>query len=251
MTAAAARPFPGPRTYHSWLRELAPLQPQRFWFCHLLVHRVEALVAVAQSHRLEAFPLALLRRLFVAPTSAANLASLERLHVDRQLAIPLLRELAAADLLHADRDAWTLTATGQQALQQVAYIRHTREHRVFYFVENPSGLPQYLPLMQTAGPVADLSENWSFDPGPSRRMYQAAARLEAASRFSHGRRRRDRRTGSRLAAGGPRSRRTRAVASRRDGGQWRRGTADRFSGSLRQLDLAARPASAGAAVGLA
>src|SRR5437660_2081830 len=100
MTAAATRTFPVPRTYQSWLRELAAVHPRRLWFSHLLVHRVEALVAVVRPHRLDPFPLALLRRLFVSVSATAAISSLERLHFDRQFAVPLLRELAAADLLH-------------------------------------------------------------------------------------------------------------------------------------------------------
>jgi hypothetical protein len=174
MTAAATRTFPGPRAYHNWLRELSSLQPRRLWLSHLLVHRVEALVAVARPGRLETFPLALLRRLFVSTSSAAVVAALERLHFDRQFVLPLLRELTAAGLLHADGGTWTLTAAGQQALQQDAYTHRVQERRVFYFVDNPGGAPRYLPLTHTAGPVVDLGGDWIFEPAHLRDCVQRA-----------------------------------------------------------------------------
>ncbi len=164
MTAAAPRTFPVARTYQTWLRELAPLHPRRLWFSHLLVHRVEALVAVVHSHRLEPFPLALLRRLFDASSAPAATASLDRLHFDKQLAGPLLREFAVAGLLRAANGGWLLTDAGCEALTTGGYTRHAEERRVFMFVDNPGAAPQYVPLTQTGGPASDLGETWTFSP---------------------------------------------------------------------------------------
>jgi hypothetical protein len=164
MTAAAPRTFPAPRTYHNWLRELAPSRPRRLWFSHLLVHRVEALVAVARPCRLDPLPLALLRRLF-AGGPAAPADALARLHFDRQFAAPLLRDLGAAGLLRRERDAWTLSDAGRPALRDGAYIARSRERRAFYFLDAHAGEPpQFLPLTQTAGPAPDVGEPWAFDP---------------------------------------------------------------------------------------
>jgi hypothetical protein len=164
MTAAATRTFPVARTYQTWLRDLTAVQPRRLWFSHLLVHRVEALVAVVHSCRLESFPLALLRRLFGASSGVADLALLDRLQFDRQLAAPLLHEFAAAGLVHADGDGWMLTGAGSQALQTGGYTRRAEERRVFTFVDMPGGKHQYLPLTQTAGTIADAGEAWRFPP---------------------------------------------------------------------------------------
>lgn len=164
MTAAAPRTFPVPRTYQTWLRELAPVQPRRLWFSHLFVHRIEALVSVAQSHRLDPFLLALLRTLSASPTAQDKAASLDQLPLDRQLAAPLVRELAAAGLLHADTEGWTLTESGKAALAGGTYPRRTDERRVFFFVENGNAAPRYIPLRQTAGPLPDAGESWRFAP---------------------------------------------------------------------------------------
>jgi hypothetical protein len=164
MTAAAPRTFPVARTYQTWLRELAAVQPRRLWFGHLLVHRVEALVAVAHSHNLEPFPLALLRCLFDAPAAPAATAALDRLHFDRQLAGPLLREFAVAGLLRATNGGWALTDTGREALTTGGYTRRAEERRAFLFVDNPGGAPQYVPLTQTGGTAGDVGESWTFSP---------------------------------------------------------------------------------------
>jgi hypothetical protein len=164
MTAAAPRTFPVPRTYQTWLRDLTPVHPRRLWFSHLLVHRIEALVTVARSYQLESLSQALLRRLFTSSAVTARVASLEDLHFDRQFAVPLLREFAAVGLLRAADDGWTLTDAGQQALQNGGYTRRAEERRVFYFVDNPGATPQYVPLTQTAGPVADIGDSWQFAP---------------------------------------------------------------------------------------
>jgi hypothetical protein len=184
MTAAAPRTFPAPRTYHNWLRELAPSRPRRLWFSHLLVHRVEALVAVARPCRLDALPLALLRRLF-ASGPAAPAAALERLHFDRQFAAPLLRELAAA-LLQPERDAWTVTESGRQALHDGGYTARTRERRAFYFVDTPGEVPQFLPLTQTAGPAPDVAVPWSFDPSVLRQAIRRPAEWKQQFGFPAG-----------------------------------------------------------------
>src|SRR5262245_39312467 len=157
MTAAAPRTFPAPRTYHNWLRELAPLHPRRLWFSHLLVHRVEALVAVARRQRLDPLPLALLRRLFASGPSASA-GALDRLHFDRQFAAPLLRELADAGLVRRERDAWELTDAGSAARRDGAYTARARERRAFHFADAPGEAPRFLPLTQTAGPAAEVAE---------------------------------------------------------------------------------------------
>src|SRR5437868_2122774 len=69
MTAAPALPWPSSRTLLGWWRELAVLQPHRFGFSHLPLHRVEALVRLGTSRRLEPLLAALLRWLHVSPRS--------------------------------------------------------------------------------------------------------------------------------------------------------------------------------------
>jgi hypothetical protein len=164
MTAAATRTFPVPRTYQTWLRDLSAVHPRRLWFSHLLMHRIEALVVVNHSYRLESLHQALLRRLFVSPVAVAKVSSLDDLQFDRQFALPLLRECAAAGLLRGQEDGWLLTDAGRQALNNGGYTRQSEERRVFHFVDNPGGTPQYLPLTQTAGPVTDIGDSWNFAP---------------------------------------------------------------------------------------
>ena len=75
-----------------------------------------------------------------------------------------MHEFAAAGLVQAKGDGWMLTDAGSQALQTGGYTRRAEERRVFIFVDNLGGSPQYLPLTQTAGTIADAGESWSFPP---------------------------------------------------------------------------------------
>src|SRR6516164_7582770 len=97
MSAAFSGMPPG-RAPAGWWRELSRRQPQRLWFCHLLLHHVEALATVARTRRPDDFQLALLRMVSAAGNGSAG-PSLNELHMDRQLLAGWLGALAADGLL--------------------------------------------------------------------------------------------------------------------------------------------------------
>ena len=184
MTAAATRTFPGPRTYQSWLRDLSALHPRRLWFSHLLVHRLEALVVIARPTRLDTLSRGLLSRLFSSATPA-TVPALDDLHLDRQFALPLLHELAAASLVRPENGGWALTESGRHALDDGAYTHRSEERRVFYFVDpaDAQESPRYLPLAQTGGALSDVAPSWSFAPSVLEECLQRPREWKEQVRF--------------------------------------------------------------------
>src|SRR5947209_4735429 len=102
--------LPGGLDLAAWQRALAAWQPRRLWLTHLLLHRVEALVAVRLPTRLHPLLRGVLHALRHSPD-----ASLLRL--DSQLRAALLRELAEGNLIRAaGPNGWELTDTGREGL---------------------------------------------------------------------------------------------------------------------------------------
>ena len=167
MTPASPLVFPPSRTLAGWWKQLAPLQPRMLWVGHLLLHRIEALVALHLLSHLDPLWLFFLRA--VALTGGSSLEDLDqRLH----LGLPLLRQLAghldSAKLIRPmEAGTWSLTSLGQQALEQGSYTRVSHERRAFYFVENeqPVRPPHFLnfpsgsPMLAWPG-----NDGWRFEP---------------------------------------------------------------------------------------
>src|SRR5688500_11514185 len=101
MTAAAAMTLPGSRALPGWWRELGELSPRRFWFAHLILHRVEALVEVESPTPLSALARGLLAALAhgQAPTSVAAVAS--ALALEGDVAAALVGSLVREGLVEA------------------------------------------------------------------------------------------------------------------------------------------------------
>jgi hypothetical protein len=172
MTAAPALPLPGSRTLLGWWRDLASLSPQRLWLSHLLLHRVEALAVLARPRRLDPFQRAVLQAVAVEPPAHTNHVPhpppgglLERLELGPGVLPRLLRELAAAGLLHAAGPRWELTPTGHDALSAGAALTHSEERRVFYFLDNAElgRPPEFLPLHRPPTSPLPAGEGWRFD----------------------------------------------------------------------------------------
>jgi hypothetical protein len=174
MTAGIPFPLPGGRVLAGWRRDLAPLQPARFWLAQFLLHRVEALIRVPGSCPLDPLQAALLRRLDVPPDGT---------HLDRQVLGRLIQELARAGLVEQQGECWRLTGTGRDALDRGAYPRHEEERRTFTFRDaGPDRPPRWLHLLQPAGRPAEPPPGWRFDVG----VLEDCVRRPAEWKVRHG-----------------------------------------------------------------
>jgi hypothetical protein len=166
MTAAPALVFPGGRTLAGWWKQLVSYAPRALWVGHLLLHRVEALVAVHKPFRVDPLPGFVLR----AVSAGASLEELDdRLHLGRPLIRQILQQLESEKLLErAAAVRWSLTSLGRQALEHGQYPRGSHERRSFSFVESeqPGQEPRFLHLLNhpslSPWPAA---EGWRFDVG--------------------------------------------------------------------------------------
>jgi hypothetical protein len=163
MSAAASVTLPvtlpGGRVVQGWWRELAPWRPQRLYFAHLLLHRVEALLEEVSLHPLDTFEQALLRTLSLPPPRP-------NLHVERPVLTRLLDELSARGLIRFSDPARQaeLTPAGHEALTAGGVVLRRQERCVLHFVERvPGEPPAYLPLTRPAGTPLPVAEDWRFD----------------------------------------------------------------------------------------
>src|SRR5438067_13627227 len=123
MTAVAPLLFPGSRVVAGWWKHLTALQPRRLWVGHLLLHRVEALVALKTTAQLEPWLLLVLKALALAPEQSREQVN-QRLHLGVPMVSQVLRHLEAEQLVHlVPGDFWSLTPLGHQCLDQGKYPR--------------------------------------------------------------------------------------------------------------------------------
>jgi hypothetical protein len=198
MTAASSLAFPGSRTLAGWWRQLAPLRPRALWVGHLLLHRVEALVATVRARRLDPLSRFLLQALAAEqPGQAAALPEPEdflrrldqRLPLGNQLLRQALRALTFEGLVEdGAQGTWALTALGREALARGEYPQAGHERRVFHFVDSGGGpdqprrLPHFLCLNGHAGVAWSGGGDWGFDPA----NLEACVRQPAAWKHQHG-----------------------------------------------------------------
>src|SRR5438874_755669 len=153
MTAAPPPTWPGSRILTGWWAPLDRLRPRSLWLYHLLLHRLEAPVAIAPAAA-QVRLARLLLDLLVAPSSSAGLTTTSRLavrlHVDPQLLGRLLVDLEKTGLVRSANGGqdWVPTTEGQQVAASERSLRPLHERRSFYFVEppGPSTPPYFIPL---------------------------------------------------------------------------------------------------------
>jgi hypothetical protein len=166
MTAATSLTFPGSRVLTGWWKQLVPLKPRAVWVGHLLLHRVEALVAVQAPSRLDPLFSFILRALNLAPQGTATQVD-GLLHLGEPLVRQFLRKLESDGLVQSDGQArWRLTPLGRQVLEQGAYLQARTERRTFCFVESeqPKRVPQFLNLRnQPSAMPWPAGPDWQFD----------------------------------------------------------------------------------------
>jgi hypothetical protein len=171
MSAAVALSWPGSRVLLGWWRELAERQPRQLYVSRLLFHRLEALVRVTRTHRLDRWQQAFLRLASTrVPCGGEFVSSFADLQMDSQVLGQLVRELTDAGLLHRNGSGlWRMTPAGQQALATGSLPVPTEERRSFTFVDNSSlGRPPHFlslerPLASPATAFPAEVANCSFE----------------------------------------------------------------------------------------
>jgi hypothetical protein len=192
MNAAPAPAFPGSRVLAGWWRQLIPYRPEEVWVAHLALHRVEALVELTRPRRLDPFTLLVLGALRLeharAPDGGALRRLDERLHLGPGLVHQILQALRGEGLA-AEKGAggWSLTALGEQALEQGEYPQRTQERRSFHFVQprdnGPGASPHFLNLNNHNDLPAPVDEPWEFDPAALEASVARAAEWKARYGF--------------------------------------------------------------------
>jgi hypothetical protein len=160
MTAAAAMTLPGSRALPGWWRELGEHSPRRFWFAHLVLHRVEALVEVVSPTPLSALARGLLGVLSHAgsPSHVATVAA--ALSLDQEMTAALAGSLVREGLIEPTPNGQlgALTDAGKAAVAG-ARPPSREERRTFCFADTRP--PVYLPL--TAATPLPPPSGWRFD----------------------------------------------------------------------------------------
>lgn len=165
MSAASPLDLPPGRAAAGWWEVLARLNPQRVWFAHLVLHRLEVLVEVAHP-RLSPLARALLGLLATHPGEVDLPALAAALALPGDLTASLVAALVDEGLVETAGPgrAGAITPAGQAVLAGgKATTTPSRERRVFCFVDTRP--PIYLPL--PAGETVPLPPpaGWRFDLG--------------------------------------------------------------------------------------
>src|SRR5690349_10417649 len=111
MSGTAGFAFPAGATLAGWWRQLSPLAPSAWWVAHLFVHRVEALVEVAELRPLDPLEALLLQALPDAGSPARPPAPMLG-----GLAPVLYRRLCERGLVQRFGDRWVRTSAASAAL---------------------------------------------------------------------------------------------------------------------------------------
>lgn len=147
MSAALSHPWPGSRILAGWQPFFTRWQPHGLWLHHLLLHRLEALVAVVRPPALDRLTRLLLEALRVNPAATADLAV--RLALDRGFLDRLLADLHDVGLAHADATAkcWMPTVAGLHALANARPLGTAPQRRSFWFaLDSDLATARFLPL---------------------------------------------------------------------------------------------------------
>jgi hypothetical protein len=129
---------------------------------HLLLHHVEALVAIENPSKVDVFTSLVLRSLTLArPRHPADLERL--LHLGPNYLGRLLNELARAGLAEVDAaGAWQVTPAGREAMACGRLARRGYERRAFHFRDALQ--PGFVPLMSAACHQVSAPDQWRFTP---------------------------------------------------------------------------------------
>jgi hypothetical protein len=172
MTSAHSFPWPGSRVLAGWWPTLQRWHPRALWLHHLLLHHLDAPVAVSHSPALDELHRLLLESLVPGSELGALAASLS---LDVPLLSRLLAELRAAGLVQEQDGQWAQTDAGRQAGSSPQGVCTTQERRKLYFTQGDARHPgvRFLPLDHPPSPLplsssegaawAEQLEGWQFD----------------------------------------------------------------------------------------
>jgi hypothetical protein len=163
MTAAHSFPWPGSRVLAGWWPILQRWSPRALWLHHLLLHHLDAPMAVAHSPALDNLHRLLLESLVPGSEVGALAASLS---LDAALLTRLLAELRSAGLVQEHDRRWALTDGGLQAVSSSQGAGTIQERRTFYFTQGDARHPgvRFLPLDRPGGAAwTEQLEGWHFD----------------------------------------------------------------------------------------
>jgi hypothetical protein len=175
MDSASSLAYPGSRVLADWWRQLQPHRPASLWVGYLFVHRVEALVEIAESRTIDALSLHILEALAIdqrAPGPHAHGADPlpARLHLPAPALHQLLSGLEARDFVRlCEPGCWCLSERGREVLQAGADRVARRERRTLPFVERlaPVGRrlapPHFLPLSDCPAAPWEAGASHPFD----------------------------------------------------------------------------------------
>src|SRR5438034_1326288 len=162
MTAAPPPTWPSSRVLAGWWPSLDRLRPRSLWLYHLLLHRVEAPVAVAPPAAQERLA-RLLLDLLAAPASSPGRATTTRLaaqlHLDPQLLWRLLVELEKTGLVRSGsgEQGWAPTADRPEQMLALFVLSGSDagEEMLLGLGVQPDGW-----RLQADRPVLRLGEGW-------------------------------------------------------------------------------------------
>lgn len=162
MTAAAAMTLPGSRALPGWWRDLGEHSPRRFWFAHLILHRVEALVEVTSPAPLSALARGLLAALAHASGPSTVGAVAAALSLDQEVARALAGSLVRDGLIEPTPNGQlgALTDAGRAAVAG-GRCAPREERRTFCFADTRP--PVYLPLSAGAAMPLPPPSGWRFE----------------------------------------------------------------------------------------
>jgi hypothetical protein len=135
------------------------------WVAHFLVHRLDALIRLSQSHPLDPFSRLVLEALTLGTDQSATELN-SHLHLGRHVVQQVVRSMADLGLIQADPGGgWSLTGQGQQARQDGTFTQVRHERQQFCFREGlHAGRPlQFLNLNRAANLIAGSGEDRTFN----------------------------------------------------------------------------------------
>ncbi len=162
MTAAVAMTLPGSRALPGWWRDLGEFSPRRFWFAHLILHRLEALVEVDSPLPLTTLALGLLEVISQQQKPVCRASLVQQLGLDSRLADTLLALLEQQGYLTpTQQDQFgEITQTGHEVLQRGLKTLRTTRCEFCFADARP---PVFLPLASTVSMPLPSPSGWRFD----------------------------------------------------------------------------------------
>jgi hypothetical protein len=149
-----------------WWQVIAHHRPDGLWFARLLLHHIEALVAVEPTQTLDLFETAVLRAISrLGP--AATLQELDRiLHLGPKMLTAVLQDLRRHGLVTATVANFQLSTEAGARLRAGNFEELNEKRLSFHFLINddPGIPPEYLDVRSAICQPLHSIPDWTFDP---------------------------------------------------------------------------------------